>query len=77
MAASHDLHLLARYFGRAMATFANQGLQTSRSEATSVGQKLVQGAQKYGFKQAELSPDLALLPQPVKTFNARPSGKGF
>lgn len=41
----------AQYFGRAMATFANQGLQTSRSEATSVGQKLVQGAQKYGFKQ--------------------------
>lgn len=61
MAAPQELTLLARYFGRAMASFATHSVQVSRTEASAVGQKLVHGAQKYGFKQAELSPDLALL----------------
>lgn len=43
--------LLAQYFGRAMASFATHSVQVSRTEASAVGQKVVHGAQKYGFKQ--------------------------
>ena len=46
-----ELPVLAQYFGRAMASFATHSVQASGTEASSVGQKLVHGAQKYGFKQ--------------------------